>query len=55
VKFQTATGFDDFRPMARLGFKKGILVSKDRLDNRDGWIILPLEMFHLFARTLKSL
>lgn len=45
VKYQKYAGTSDFKVMNRLGFKKGVIVSIDRLEMEQGFIILPIELF----------
>ncbi len=45
VKYQKDAGLADFKLMKKLGFKKGILVSKNTLEREDGFLIIPLELF----------
>ena len=48
VKYQKSAGFQDLRTIKKLGFKRGILISMDRLEMEDGFAIIPVELF-LFA------
>lgn len=50
VKYQKKAGFTDFATINKLGFKKGILVSIDRLEKEGGFVILPLELFLMTKR-----
>jgi len=45
VKYRRNLSASVFRTMKRLGFKRGIIVSMDRLEISDGFLILPLEIF----------
>lgn len=45
VKYQKSAGFADFGTMKKLGFKKGILISRDRLEREGNFTIIPLELF----------
>ena len=48
VKYQKNVGFADLRTIKKLGFKRGILISADRLDmEEDGFTIIPVELFLL--------
>jgi predicted AAA+ superfamily ATPase len=47
VKYQKKAEFIDFSLMKKLGLKKGILISMDRLDRKEGFVIIPLELFLL--------
>ena len=40
-------GFTDLRTIGKLGFKRGILISADRLEIEDGFTIIPVELFLL--------
>lgn len=50
VKYQKNVGFPDLRTIKRLGFKRGILISMDRLEMEDGFAIIPVETFLLATR-----
>ncbi|MDI6809986.1 MAG: DUF4143 domain-containing protein, partial [Candidatus Eisenbacteria bacterium] len=50
VKYQKNAGFQDLRTIKRLGFKRGILISMDRLEMEDGFAIIPVEIFLLATR-----
>ena len=50
VKYQKNAGFPDLRTIKKLGFKRGILISRDRLEMEDGFAILPVEIFLLATR-----
>ncbi len=45
VKYQKDAGISDLRLMKKLGLKKGILVSKDKLEKEGDFVIIPLELF----------
>lgn len=45
VKYRKNTGPSDLRLMKKLGLKKGILVSKDKLEKAGDFAIIPLELF----------
>ena len=48
MKYQKNAGFADLRTIKKLGFKRGILISADRLDmEEDGFTIIPVELFLL--------
>lgn len=47
VKYQNNAGFPDLRTIKKLGFKRGILISRDRLEMEDGFAIIPAELFLL--------
>ncbi|MBI4691208.1 MAG: ATP-binding protein [Nitrospirae bacterium] len=49
VKHRRNAGFSDFKIMKKLGFKKGILISMDRLDMEDNFVIMPPELFLIAA------
>jgi len=42
----------DFEIFKNAGFKKGVIISKDRLENKNGISIMPLTYFLLFYRKL---
>lgn len=50
VKYQKNVGSPDFGTMKKLGFKRGILISRDRLEMEDGFTIIPVEIFLLATR-----
>ena len=50
VKYQKNAGFQDLRTVKKLGFKRGILISMDRLEMEDGFAIIPVEIFLLATR-----
>ncbi len=45
VKYQQGATLADCVTMRKLGFKKGILVSRDTLASREGFVVIPVEMF----------
>src|SRR3990172_6461681 len=47
VKYQKNAGSQDLRTIKKLGFKRGILISMDRLEMEEGFAIIPVEMFLL--------
>ena len=47
LKYQKNVGFTDLRTIGKLGFKRGILISADRLEIEDGFTIIPVELFLL--------
>ena len=47
VKYQKNAGFQDLRTIKRLGFKRGILISMDRLEMENSFAIIPSEIFLL--------
>lgn len=47
VTYQNNVSFSDFGEMKKQGFRKGIIVSKNTLDIKDGFLIVPIEMFLL--------
>ena len=47
VKYQKNAGFQDLRTIKRLGFKRGILISMDRLEMENSFAIIPAEIFLL--------
>ena len=42
----------DFEILKNAGFKKGVIISKDKLENKDGINIMPLTYFLLFYKKL---
>ena len=50
VKYQKNVGFQDLRTIKKLGFKRGILISRDSLEMEDGFAIIPAEIFLLATR-----
>lgn len=47
VKYQKNAGSPDLRTIKRLGFKLGILISVDKLEMEDGFVIIPAGLFLL--------
>ncbi|MDD5435289.1 MAG: hypothetical protein PH343_07655 [Nitrospira sp.] len=47
VKYQKNVGFTDLRTIKKLGFKRGILISVDKLEMDDGFAIIPAGLFLL--------
>lgn len=50
VKYQKNAGASDLRTIKKLGFKRGILISMDRLEMEDNFAIIPVEIFLLATR-----
>ncbi|MDI6792994.1 MAG: hypothetical protein QME81_09030 [bacterium] len=48
MKYQKATDFRDLKTIHKLGFKRGLLISRDRLERMDEYWIVPLELFLLY-------
>lgn len=47
VKYQNSVDQKDFMPMAKIGFKKGIIISKEHAFNADGFYCLPYYLWGL--------
>jgi predicted AAA+ superfamily ATPase len=45
VKYQQGAGLSDFAMMKKLGFRRGIVVSKDTLAMQEGFAVIPLPLF----------
>lgn len=45
VKYQKRIEISDFKLMNKLGFKKGLIVSKETFFYKDGFMAIPLEIF----------
>ncbi len=45
LKYRKKMGFSDFKMMDKLGFKEGIMISREKLERRNGFYIIPIELF----------
>ncbi len=50
VKYQKKIEISDFNLMNRLGFKRGIIVSKEAFLYKSGFMVVPLEIFLMKMR-----
>jgi predicted AAA+ superfamily ATPase len=50
VKYQHSAEPGDCATMRKLGFREGLLITKNRLHHGDGYTLLPLELFLMMGK-----